>query len=78
MSGLEDAAVRLADVLERLEANIARAGTSGFAGLKAENQRLAREVEALRNENRELKDATEQVARRLDGAIGEIDALLGS
>jgi prefoldin subunit 5 len=63
-----------------------------FAALTAERDDLARDVDMLRTEcdrlsaalseiqreNRNLRDATGNVAQRIDGSIAEIDHLLGA
>jgi chromosome segregation ATPase len=84
---LEDAlALRLAQPPAGTPADYQRA----FAEITAERNDLARDVRALRNEcdrlsealsemqrdNDDLRAATGQVARRIDGSIAEIDRLL--
>jgi hypothetical protein len=76
----------------RPPAGVGSGGQRGLEQLEAERDGLARDVGMLRGEcdrlsaalsemqrdNRNLREVTGQVARRIDGSIAEIDRLLGA
>ena len=86
---LADALTRLEVALNRRLAARADPGAA-IAPLRAERDALATDVAALRSEcerlstalrdaeheNRTIREATESVARRLDGSIDQLDHLL--
>ncbi|MNC91203.1 hypothetical protein D3C83_74120 [compost metagenome] len=85
MSRLELAADRLKTALDALESRAVGASGAGaqleklharVAELEAERERLLTQVAALEDEMAALSGVTEEVEERLDGAIGEIRAVL--
>lgn len=71
MSRKDEAAQRLEAAFERLERALAAGESSGLAELRAELG------EALER-NREVGQVADQVAERLDGALGRVNAILES
>jgi chromosome segregation ATPase len=84
MSRLELAAERLKSALESLDAAVAAPAGTGDDGrlrarvaeLEAERERLLTRIAALEDELAAMSGVTEEVEERLDGAIGEIRAVL--
>ncbi len=86
MTGISDAATRLAAALERLEAaaapgveaETARARAQAeIAALTQEREVLLARIAELEQETRALASTTEEVEERLDHAMAEIRGALG-
>jgi hypothetical protein len=85
MSRLELAANRLTGALESLESAIAPKATQAdhgakwegrIADMEAERERLLTRIAELEEELAAMAGVTEDIEERLDGAIGEIRAVL--
>ena len=74
MSRLEEAVQRLEAAIGRLDRALAAGGESGGADIAA----LRHELEAIQRRNREVEAVADQVARRLDQAVGRVTAILES
>ena len=74
MSRVENASERLQAALDRLDKTLeAQLGEGGGKGGKAPAP-----LEQARHRNQELSDVADQVAQRLDRAVGRINAILES
>ncbi len=74
MSRVEDASERLQAALDRLEKTLdAQMGAGGGKGGEAPAP-----PQEARRRNQELSDVADQVAQRLDRAVGRINAILES
>jgi len=73
-SKVERARVRLDAAVARLEKALKQQG--GAAAVSVDPN-LARELEALRDENSRLRGVNETVSARLDSAIGRLNAVIG-
>ncbi len=74
MSRVEDASERLQAALDRLEKTLeAQMGAGGGKGGETPAP-----LQETRRRNQELSDVADQVAQRLDRAVGRINAILES
>ena len=85
-SAIEAASKRLSSALDALDAAVermaeAQRGEQGLHAqihaLDADRSRLAAELDGMAAQSRELETTNREVARRLDGAIETIRAVLG-
>jgi chromosome segregation ATPase len=85
-SAIEAASKRLSSALDALDAAVERMAevergalglTAQIHALDADRSRLAAELDTAAAQSRELETVNREVARRLDGAIETIRAVLG-
>ena len=87
MSKLDSSMERFFKSLDKLEASVSRQAVQGksaekvqreIAALTEDRSRLAQELDGLKAQNRKLDEMNDEVSERLDGAIKEIQGVLGS